>query len=583
MVVSVEGDRQPWALGNLALCLSGGGYRAAAFHLGTLDMLHRLGLLPQVRMLSTVSGGTITGAKYVSALSKKPPEMSQEACFEQFYRDLYNVLLTERLPDQWISQIDVDTRSLIRAVAKTYDDRLFAHQRFEQVIAAKESLHLKEIVFNTTELRTGTNFRFRVGKGGRIGNGNISIPQEMLANVRLADAVAASSCFPGGFEELAFPDDFVWPEPATDALRQSDRTAFLLEITDGQLTPALAKELAQPVPLVDGGIYDNLGVEALLLANRRMKNTYPIGTLIISDTDNMGIEETLMTPLKADLPVPKFIQQVTLQRWVGIIQGVFWLFLLSTIASIVGVVLLGLNGQWAIALLVLWAGIVFGGLTALFWAIAGAAQRISSLPKTLSQRQLRQRTSLDTPDGENILDTLMDIISDWNRLLETVGGLTLAQAYRLILIRLQAIPAIMLAFLKGQRRRNYDSVLDSDRDVDFNVIRNFIRTIRDRKSNAAEDAALLNALTPEERTTMAAIALEATRTPTTLWLDSEPETAKRQLMVLIACGQFTLCYQLLDLFQTNAGTPMSPEMQHVRDRAIAHWEQLKQNPVGLVR
>src|SRR5207247_438457 len=50
--------------GDIALSLSGGGYRAAAFHLGTLDLLHRLQLLRDVTMLSTVSGGTFTGAYY---------------------------------------------------------------------------------------------------------------------------------------------------------------------------------------------------------------------------------------------------------------------------------------------------------------------------------------------------------------------------------------------------------------------------------------------------------------------------------------------------------------------------------------
>lgn len=46
------------------LSLSGGGYRAAAFHLGTLRYLDKVGLLPLVECLSTVSGGSIIGAAY---------------------------------------------------------------------------------------------------------------------------------------------------------------------------------------------------------------------------------------------------------------------------------------------------------------------------------------------------------------------------------------------------------------------------------------------------------------------------------------------------------------------------------------
>src|SRR5258705_6334185 len=48
----------------LGLSLSGGGYRAAAFHLGTMKKLNELGILPKVNVLSTISGGSITGAYY---------------------------------------------------------------------------------------------------------------------------------------------------------------------------------------------------------------------------------------------------------------------------------------------------------------------------------------------------------------------------------------------------------------------------------------------------------------------------------------------------------------------------------------
>ena len=41
----------------VGLTLSGGGSRAIAFHLGCLRALHDLGILPQVQVISTVSGG----------------------------------------------------------------------------------------------------------------------------------------------------------------------------------------------------------------------------------------------------------------------------------------------------------------------------------------------------------------------------------------------------------------------------------------------------------------------------------------------------------------------------------------------
>src|ERR1700761_7840434 len=59
----------PTPLAKIALSFSGGGYRAASFHLGTMSYLNRLSfqgkpLLENIKMISTVSGGTITGIVY---------------------------------------------------------------------------------------------------------------------------------------------------------------------------------------------------------------------------------------------------------------------------------------------------------------------------------------------------------------------------------------------------------------------------------------------------------------------------------------------------------------------------------------
>ena len=63
-------------LDRIAIALSGGGYRAAAFHLGTFDYLQRVKfegnpLMHKVRVMSTVSGGTICGALYAVKLKRK--------------------------------------------------------------------------------------------------------------------------------------------------------------------------------------------------------------------------------------------------------------------------------------------------------------------------------------------------------------------------------------------------------------------------------------------------------------------------------------------------------------------------------
>ncbi len=48
----------------IGLGLSGGGYRATAYHIGTLKKLNELGVLQNIDVISCVSGGSILGAFY---------------------------------------------------------------------------------------------------------------------------------------------------------------------------------------------------------------------------------------------------------------------------------------------------------------------------------------------------------------------------------------------------------------------------------------------------------------------------------------------------------------------------------------
>jgi NTE family protein len=66
----------------LGLALSGGGYRATAFHLGTLKKLQAMNILDKVEVLSTISGGSINGAYYCL----------QKSNYQQFENSLYEKL-----------------------------------------------------------------------------------------------------------------------------------------------------------------------------------------------------------------------------------------------------------------------------------------------------------------------------------------------------------------------------------------------------------------------------------------------------------------------------------------------------------
>jgi len=46
----------------IGLGLSGGGFRASIFHLGVILRLEELGIMPQMKVISSVSGGSIITA-----------------------------------------------------------------------------------------------------------------------------------------------------------------------------------------------------------------------------------------------------------------------------------------------------------------------------------------------------------------------------------------------------------------------------------------------------------------------------------------------------------------------------------------
>jgi NTE family protein len=72
----------------LGLALSGGGFRAAFFHLGVLARLAELGLLRRVEVISTVSGGSIVGAAYYLRLKWLLESRHGAEITDDMYREL---------------------------------------------------------------------------------------------------------------------------------------------------------------------------------------------------------------------------------------------------------------------------------------------------------------------------------------------------------------------------------------------------------------------------------------------------------------------------------------------------------------
>lgn len=242
----------------MALCLSGGGYRAASYHLGALDVLERLGLSGKVRVLATISGGTLLGVLWTLS------QVRQQA-FGDFFRGVYRTLLRLNVVSEAFERLASTASaakppSLARAAAEIY-------AREEMVGSATlgelmdTPLGPDDVLFCATEMQRGLAFRFQTSRRSEVVVGSrdvLRIPPEVARQIRLADVMAASACFPGAFEPLIFPGDFVFPAAG----------------------PRLDDDLA--LPLVDGGVFDNHGIDAARRVYDR-RNVEP-GLILVSDS-----------------------------------------------------------------------------------------------------------------------------------------------------------------------------------------------------------------------------------------------------------------------------------------------------------
>jgi NTE family protein len=222
----------------IALCLSGGGYRAALFHLGGLRRLNELGVLGRVDTISSVSGGSVVAA-YIARRIPWP--------------------LAAPVPqDEWEDQVAAPFRRLVRRNIRTWPmvkryllpwnwfgtspdtDALAEELRAFVGDATLADLPARpRFVLSATDLTLGVNWVF---ERDRMGDYRAGYLRPHPADWPLASAVAASACFPPIFTPLRMPFE---PERYRHGVyRAANRT-----------------EILRGLRLNDGGNYDNLGLE----------------------------------------------------------------------------------------------------------------------------------------------------------------------------------------------------------------------------------------------------------------------------------------------------------------------------------
>ena len=227
----------------IALCLSGGGYRAMLFHVGSLWRLNQAGLLPKLDRISSVSGGSITAA--VLGMNWSNLDFDSKGVARKFEENLVK-------PVRTLADHTIDLNSVLRGifgsvahqVANAYRKYLFGHKTLQDLPDKPR------FVLNSTNVQSKVLWRFSKPYMRDYRVGEVQHP-----TVELAVAVGASSAFP----------PFLSPVE--------------LDLKESDYTPNTGTDLQRPpfttqVVLTDGGVYDNLGLET---AWKRYK------TVLVSD------------------------------------------------------------------------------------------------------------------------------------------------------------------------------------------------------------------------------------------------------------------------------------------------------------
>ncbi|KQV76037.1 Patatin [Aeromicrobium sp. Root344] len=218
--------KPPRSAAPVALTISGGGFRATLAGLGAIRLLADAGLLSDLRYVSSVSGGSLANG----LLASRWP-LLREAGFTA-------AAVQEHLIDPFIARISSQSLkwSLVRGIWRTVGPStrtdLLVRRFDEWWFDGVELEHLDRGVrwiINAANLTTGVRFGFERDTVGDYTIGHVSTAGTGL---RLSTAAAASAAVPGAFAPVVLKS----PEfPGADHA---------------------------PV-LMDGGTYDNTGLQAL--------------------------------------------------------------------------------------------------------------------------------------------------------------------------------------------------------------------------------------------------------------------------------------------------------------------------------
>jgi len=254
----------------IGLAFSGGGMRASAFAHGMLEALQSAsrtpqkpyGLLSNVRLVTGVSGGSVTAA-YFGLHGPKGVNA---------YRDKYLVKDAEKYMANWA----LNPLTIVRGLSGGANNRNTFARFLDETILDKATFgdlaHRSDIItwINAADVANQTSFLFSPETFDALCSD--------LSKLPLSEAVAASAAFPLVFSPIVLEAhsekcDYQEPDWLTAARFNPESTSAMRAY--GRILESYSDpEKVKYVKLLDGGITDNFGTVALSVARAKAQTDY---------------------------------------------------------------------------------------------------------------------------------------------------------------------------------------------------------------------------------------------------------------------------------------------------------------------
>jgi predicted acylesterase/phospholipase RssA len=557
----------------LAITLSGGGFRASAFSLGCLSYLHRrnyenISLLDRVKFVAATSTGAMTGIAFSANSRLGFP-------FSKTYDHLRNkVLVGDKIikeaarivkDDKEWENTPAKSRNSINAFAKAYQKMVFDDLNFE-VFWNNSGQGVEEVCFNASEMENGRTFRFQTdGRADTrliLGDRYLRIKDINLPSVKklkLGDILAASSCFPIGFEPMLFPDDFAMDEAHKNDLISNTQKAKNYDWEDYET-------FTRSFALMDGGITDNQGIESLRISNeiRKARNGRGYDLMLICDAVNYFME-----PFEPQKEAENWWNRISLANISNVFKYSFIVLVISIVMLFIS------NDLWLAVLMTVISGIMFG----LF--LFGRYQLIKKPPAS-------EAGHIPEPGGWWKWNTPVVLFLDFflqNPFFKTE---------EMLKVRIRsALRVAMEIYLMQIRRINYDSLYSNPEwayktkavsiyELSKRYENVFQKQIKRKKFN--DEWARL--LTPSEKVMQ--VADYAKQMNTILWFSKTDmrEGIDNRRDSVIASGQFTMCYNLLEYIlqieEKYPGVLKDESIQTLKKEILEDWKRFQTEPMFMV-